>query len=102
MLITGERVKRRKRMRPLLMATVALVGAAVNGLSLASAEPITQRPCIQDVYGRVACGPAVDFYPNGRYDDQYYYPFWPVGFGYCPPGAVLGVAACIPWRKPLG
>src|SRR5262245_14650686 len=89
-------------MRHLAIATVALLATAVAGLSPVSAQPILRHACVQNEYGRVICGPVVNFYPNGWYNDQFYYPVLPVGGGYCPPGTVLGVSACIPWRAPLG
>lgn len=84
-------------MRHLSMITVALVAAAIGSPSPASAQA-----CIQDAYGRVACGPGVGLYPGGRYYDRYYPgPPSPVGF-YCPPGTVAGNYACVAWRAPRG
>src|SRR5262245_15530621 len=88
-------------MRHLSIAMLGLVALTVAGPSPVSAQPILRQDCVYNEYGRVACGPVVNFDPKGWPDDQFYYPTWQVG-AYCPPGTVAGVAACIPWRLPRG
>jgi hypothetical protein len=83
-------------MRHLSIVTVALIATAI-----CSASPASARTCIQDEYGRVACGPAVAPYPGNRTYGRYYQDA-ASPFGYCPPGTVAGNYACIPWRAPWG
>jgi hypothetical protein len=78
-------------MRSLSFVTVALIATAFCGASPASAGA-----CIQDEYGRTACGPEA-FYA-GAWTTETYDPLlaWPTAF--CPPGTVAGNYTCVRWR----